>query len=213
MDKNEVKSRWQKLPIFSLSLGLISCLLFFSSAMRQALEYDRAAVAGGEVWRIVTGHFIHWNLEHLLWNVAVFCLLGILSELYDKKGYFLCLSVGTLMIPLILWWLQPDLGSYRGLSGMASGLFLFVALRILIDNFCNRQWLPAAAALVCTIAFFGKVTFETMSGATVFAETGGLYQPVPLVHFVGGLIGISVAMLGIYGDGKRTPVSVSLAVS
>ncbi|MDH4318525.1 MAG: rhombosortase [Desulfobulbaceae bacterium] len=210
MNKNEIKSRWQKLPVLSLSLGLISCLLFFSSTLRQALEYDRAAVAGGEVWRIVTGHFIHWNLGHLLWNVAVFCLLGILSEFYDEKGYFLCLSVSTLMIPLVLWWLQPDLASYRGLSGLASGLFLLMALRVLIDNFCNRQWLPAAAALACTAAFFGKVIFETISGATVFAETDGLYQPVPLVHFVGGLIGISVALLGIHGDGRRNQVTILL---
>ncbi|MDH3348265.1 MAG: rhombosortase [Desulfobulbaceae bacterium] len=196
MQKIKDISTVNTVPLYSISLGVLSFILFYTSAALQALQYDRLAVGRGEVWRILTGHLTHWNTEHLIWNVAVFCGLGILSELYDRKGYLLCLALSSLIIPLSLWWLEPSLSSYRGLSGVASGLFLFVAVRILMDNINNKQWLSVAAAVIFTTGFLGKIIYETITGATVFASTGGLYEPVPLVHFIGGLAGLVVALTG-----------------
>src|SRR4051794_2008646 len=44
------------------------------------LGYERVKVGQGEWYRLLTGHFVHWSGEHLVWDVAVFALLGILSE-------------------------------------------------------------------------------------------------------------------------------------
>ena len=40
------------------------------------LEYDRAAILHGEVWRLVTGHFVHWSVGHLAWDLLAFAILS-----------------------------------------------------------------------------------------------------------------------------------------
>ena len=40
------------------------------------LRYERAAVLSGEAWRLLTGHLVHADRSHLLWNV-----LGLVARL------------------------------------------------------------------------------------------------------------------------------------
>ena len=43
------------------------------------LRLDRAAVLGGEFWRLWTGHLVHGSAQHLAWNVVALLGLGLLS--------------------------------------------------------------------------------------------------------------------------------------
>src|SRR4051812_24588312 len=36
--------------------------------LRQALQYDRAALAAGQWWRVLTAHFVHLDIEHAMLN-------------------------------------------------------------------------------------------------------------------------------------------------
>ena len=38
--------------------------------LRMLLQYDRAALAAGEWWRLVTAHLVHLGWDHLALNVA-----------------------------------------------------------------------------------------------------------------------------------------------
>lgn len=42
------------------------------AAAGELLQYDRQAIADGQLWRVVTGHLVHIGLEHLAWDAAVF---------------------------------------------------------------------------------------------------------------------------------------------
>ena len=40
------------------------------------LILDRTAVGQGEVWRLLTGHLLHYTPRHLGWDLLAFLLLG-----------------------------------------------------------------------------------------------------------------------------------------
>ena len=51
--------------------------------------------------------------------------------------------------------------------------------------------LPAAVGL----GFLAKVGFEAVTGQALFVEAAGLFEPVPLAHLVGGVLGLLVGAL------------------
>src|SRR5690348_16523483 len=56
-------------PLLSV---LLPCLLLAvgGDALRLPLRYDRDAVLHGEVWRLLTGNFVHLGAGHLLEDMA-----------------------------------------------------------------------------------------------------------------------------------------------
>src|SRR5262245_5016247 len=53
--------RWSTLaPLTGLTAALC-ILLAVVPALSTVLQFDRTAILGGEVWRLATGHWTHWN--------------------------------------------------------------------------------------------------------------------------------------------------------
>src|SRR5262245_20822538 len=46
--------------------------------VRQALSYDRAALADGQWWRVISGHFVHLDADHLFVNLMGLVLMWAL---------------------------------------------------------------------------------------------------------------------------------------
>jgi hypothetical protein len=87
------------------------------------LELDRAAVAAGELWRVMSGHCTHWTLAQLFWDGVVFAALGCLCWSEDRGLFWRTLVASALAVSVAVLWLQPEIGSYRGLSGIDAALF------------------------------------------------------------------------------------------
>src|SRR5690348_5494860 len=47
-------------------------------AGREALRYDRAGLSQGQLWRLLTGHFVHLGLEHAALNCLGLVLMWAL---------------------------------------------------------------------------------------------------------------------------------------
>lgn len=92
-------------------------------------RYDRAALSSGEWWRMATGHLVHLNMPHLLFNLlGLFLICELLwRDLPWSHGLGLLLSaaIGT---SALLFWLHPELAWYAGLSGALHGLWAGCAL-------------------------------------------------------------------------------------
>jgi len=167
------------------------------AAAGELLQYDRQAIASGEVWRLVTGHLVHFGLEHLVWDAAVFALLVVLCWRLGPGRCLVSLGVATLAIPAVLFVLQPGLLTYRGLSGLDSALYVTAALglaqRLRADG--RHAWAAAAAGSVA--ALFAKVVYELATGQALFVDAASLgFVPVPLAHAVGGLAGMLAVLPG-----------------
>jgi len=182
-------------PFVTLCMGITALVLFFCGDALSFLQYDRAAIAAGEVWRGITGHWLHWSFDHFLWCAITFLAIGCICESLSRKGYIATLVVAGVVIPVASWFADPGLLYYRGLSGLASAIFVFATVMMTRRAWASKDWsgiwLPAGAG----IAFTGKVVFEYLTGAALFVDSPEIFTPVPLVHLAGGATGLLTACL------------------
>lgn len=172
----------------------------FALAAPAALEYQRAAVLHGELWRLLTCHWVHWSPEHLQWDLVASLGLVVACRAHLRQAAA-ALAASSLAIPLAILVLQPRLATYRGLSGLESALFVQAAVAILLASRVTnradatssarlRAAVPRLAACAALGGFTVKMLWEATTGGGLFVDTAAAgFQPVPLAHFVGGLCG------------------------
>jgi rhomboid family GlyGly-CTERM serine protease len=145
------------------------------------LQYDRAAILHGEVWRLVTGHFVHWSFAHLAWDLLAFIILGAICA--RRRGLFAIVVIGTaLIVSLFLLVACPEVAQYRGLSAIDSALWIWSVFII-----GERR---VGLALTLLSLFLGKLMIESAGGA-LFVD--GI-TVLPVVHLVGAAAGFCASV-------------------
>jgi rhomboid family GlyGly-CTERM serine protease len=183
----------RRTPCASLFLAAAAVVIFLWPGLSAHLQYDRAAVAAGEVWRLVSGHWAHYSFDHVLWDVVAFSALGVACERRSRARFLVCLGTSALAISVSVWLMLPQIQVYRGLSGIDSALFTFLAASMWIDGHQSERPGLQAIAMTCVSAFLLKVAFELNTGRTLFVEemdAGAV--GVPLAHIVGAGCGLLV---------------------
>lgn len=112
---------------------IIACLALLihagEPASSQFLRYQRDAIAEGEIWRILSGHFCHLGSTHLLLNLLGLGLVVMLFINVLKMSNMLMLLLGSMLgCSAGLWFLTPHVSSYVGLSAALHGLMVGAAL-------------------------------------------------------------------------------------
>jgi rhomboid family GlyGly-CTERM serine protease len=152
------------------------------------LQYDRAQVAAGQVWRLLTGQMVHWTARMAVADLAVLLALGLWLETGGRRrALLLALILGAIGVVLGVQLLPPGLTLYRGSSGLASALFVLTALEAARPPARPSARLLALAAL---LLFAAKIAWEAAGGHPLFAGTlpPGV-EVAPAVHLLGGLAG------------------------
>jgi rhomboid family GlyGly-CTERM serine protease len=185
----------QSFPFACLFLVMFAVAASVVPGVADWLQYDRNAVAHGELWRLVTSHFVHWSGNHLFWDALAFGVLGWFCERNSRGSFLRCVGVSALLIPLVLWFALPQMATYRGLSGIDSALFALLATRIAGQAAADKNWLNLSIVSMVGVGFAAKVGFEVLFGTTLFVDSAaaGLI-PVPLAHVVGGLVGLTCGL-------------------
>ena len=142
-----------------------------AAGLRQVLEYRRAAVLQGQVWRLVTGNLVHLGWVHLVRDLAGLFLIWALTV--DSLGEQACLWVrcaSGLAVGAGLLLFSPASAWYVGISGALFGLFCAGALCQLRQRplFAGAMLLGMAAILAWTL-YAGALPGETagLGGAVV----------------------------------------------
>ncbi|RJX17068.1 MAG: rhombosortase [Desulforudis sp.] len=182
-------------PLVTMGMGIIALVLFLCRDALSFLQYDRAAMTAGEVWRGITGHWLHWSFDHFLWCTITFLAIGTICESISRKGYIATLAAAGIIIPVVSWFADPGLVYYRGLSGLASAIFVFAAVMMTRKAYARKDWPGIWLPAVAGIAFAGKVLFEYLSGSALFVDSPEIFSPVPLVHLAGGGTGLLMAFI------------------
>jgi rhomboid family GlyGly-CTERM serine protease len=173
------------LPRFTgLAVAVAAGLWLLLGPVPEALVFDRAAIGGGEVWRLVTGHLVHSDGRHALWDIGALALIGCLME--NQRRLALVAGAGILAVDAGLWWGLPGLEQYCGLSGILNTLFI-VALADLWRR--HRHPVFPFAALALGI----KLLAEAAAGQSLVLDT--LWPAVPLAHVAGCLGGLAFLAL------------------
>ena len=171
-----------------LTVGLAALFAVFGEDGRVLLRYDRAAIADGELWRLLSGHFAHLGWGHYLLNAAGVALVWVLvGHRFTHFQWFLALAALIAGIDLGFWYLDPELGWYVGLSGVLHGV-------LVAGLIVGWRESPAETA-VLLILVAGKLGYEQLLGPLPGSESAAGATVVVNAHFYGAVAGVLVACL------------------
>ncbi len=189
-----------RLPLLTLALAATALTIASLPGAAEGLQFDRNALAQGQLWRLFTGHLTHFDSDHLRWDVLALLLIGTLAERDGRCSTALTLGIAALAIGLAVLWFQPQFTTYRGLSGLDSALFGLVVARHLVAGWRERHRFSVAVGALAALGFMLKTLYELSTGDTAFAQGTG-YAPVPLAHLVGFVVGGAVAVVPVEASG------------
>jgi len=161
------------------------------------LEFNRASFFAGEFWRLFTGHLAHWSAQHMAWDFGAFVALSamILARQSLRDRYPAVLGASVLAISILQLTSVTHLSAYRGLSGVDSALFLFLAADIVLDSWRRSQRATTLVALLCIVGFIGKIIAESSGGSALFAtQMGPGVEIATFAHLVGAAVGMLAAV-------------------
>ena len=184
-----------------MSLALTGALLVFAlPRLQPLLLYDREAILAGELWRLFSGHWVHFSAAHLGCNLAVIAVAGLILETGTAARTARLLLVTPWFISAGLLVCEPQLRCYGGLSGLATAVVVALALAA----FARRRQDPRAGwtAALLLLLFGLKTIFEWHTHRALFAlDANAGYAVVPLSHLLGGIAALILHLL----TGFRVP--------
>src|ERR1700683_111904 len=96
---------------------------------RLLLRYDRAALASGQAWRLLTAHLVHLDLRHALLNCCGLILVwALFARDYSPRQWLLVALGAVAAIDAGLWVCASTVPWYVGSSGALHGVMAAGAL-------------------------------------------------------------------------------------
>jgi rhomboid family GlyGly-CTERM serine protease len=155
-------------------------------ATPEAWVFDRLAIADGEWWRLLTGHWVHSDASHAGWDISMMLLFGVLFEARLQWRLPLVLLLASCAVDAWLWWGVPDLRFYCGLSGILNGVLIVGLLEWWRETRHPLMLLTVAASAL-------KIAIEIHSGQALLTQTA--WPSVPTAHAAGFLCGLALHLL------------------
>ncbi|MGH8267184.1 MAG: rhombosortase [Steroidobacteraceae bacterium] len=174
---------------FGLALLAACALLLSLTAAGHSgallLRYDRAGLAEGQVWRLLTAHLVHLGVRHALLNCLGLVLLWALFARDYTPRQWLPIVLGAMAaIDAGLWWFDSTVLWYVGSSGVLHGVMAAGALAHLRRREPDG-WLLGAFLLA-------KLTWEQWMGALPLSGSDPVVVQAHLYGVVGGLAMASI---------------------
>lgn len=171
-------------PQYYFWLLLIALSTFFEfSGMTSVLRYERYSIEAGQWYRLVSANFVHLNNMHLVMNMlgvglVVFFFAGQLKLL----KWLMLILFSSLLVGLGLYFFNPEVKSYVGMSGVLHALFIVGAVTE-IRRFPISGWM-------LLVVLMGKLIWEQLNGAMPGSES--LIKGHVLVdsHLYGAIAGL-----------------------
>ncbi len=155
-------------------MALAALVIQLHGGWREALVYQRDALAAGQWWRIWTGQLVHFGWPHFIADGGLFVILGWLLERPHPRASRFALVAMPVVITAALYWFDPAMTRYGGLSAVNLGLLVFLACQGWQKNWFDWFW-PAVLVI-----YVGEVVLEATVG---HGHGGGMIQfDDPSIH-------------------------------
>jgi len=185
MGLHKVIGHWQVALVVALVCVFAAA---FGDDAREFLRYDRAAIADGEYWRLLSGHFVHLGYSHLALNLVGLLLVWLLvGRLYSTQRWLFVTVISIVVMDAGFWFLDADLRWYVGLSGLLHGLLLAGAI-------AGVRSLPAESLVICAVVV-AKLAYEQIAGPLPGSESvagGAVVVNSHLYGAVGGALSAAI---------------------
>lgn len=183
-------------PFPLLMAGIMLALAVAGSPARALLSFDRRAIEAGQVWRLLTGHWVHLGYYHCALNLlgltalVVLCPAPLRFAEWTRRVMFLSLGV-----TLGLYMGVPDLHRYVGMSGVLHGLIVLGLVPMARRG--DR------IAIACLLFVLGKIAWECFAGAPLSDARSIGGRVVTEAHLFGTLCGLLYGLaFGIFNKGE-----------
>ena len=182
----------QRAPL-TIALSAIVLLIHLVPCSAESLQLDFESVSSGEFWRLWTGHLTHYHANHLFWDLLMFAGLGFVCESFDRRKYAVALGVMALAISSSVAVWSDHIHTYRGLSGIDTGLFTWLAATQVARSWRQEDWQTSALWLTPLAGLVLKLAYELATGQTLFVDSSD-FIPLAESHFAGALVGFGLAI-------------------
>lgn len=164
-------------PLITLFLGVcVSLLMLLPQPIQTILYFDHQLVALGYGWTLISGHWIHVDLEHLKWNVLTLIVLASIIEIRSKTLLVVSLLMGMICVDVLLFSSYNSVQRYCGLSGILNTLMGIVIYIYWIET---RSMVIIFVGILC----LGKIAIEIIIGQAIFTHNS--WPPYPMAHLAG----------------------------
>ena len=151
---------------------------------REALRYDRTALAAGQEWRLLTAHLVHLDFDHAALNSLGLVLMWALFARDYRPRQWLAILLGSIAaIDAGLWLRDSTVAWYVGSSGALHGIMAAGTLAHLRRRDMDG-WILAVFIVI-------KLAYEQSAGALPFTDSH--FGVVVDAHLFGALGGASIA--------------------
>lgn len=169
------------------------------------LEYQRDATGAALLARSLSGHLVHVGWSHLGWNLLGFLALGALCERGRRGRFVAAVALAAAAIPLALYFTEPGIVRYCGLSGLVSALFGVLATRAIVSHARAGRRVLALLTAAVAAGFVWRLGWIWIRGDLwLLSSTGFQLTPVPQSHAIGLVIGALVESIATF-RGPRSP--------
>jgi len=180
----------KRLPLCTLGLAALALIVFLLPASSALLVFDRAGIANGELWRLLSAHLVHFSIGHLVANISVLIVAGTLIELRSRRLACALYAVSALLIGAGLFLIETDLGIFAGASGIACAAVALLALQGLHDR---GGWRVFCAMLLSGMIL--KIVLEIVFGISAVNAPEAGFVAVPQSHALGVLAAFAVHII------------------
>ncbi|QDT07511.1 Rhomboid family protein [Rubripirellula lacrimiformis] len=197
----------------TIAITVLAVLSHTSAALTGAFELDFGLVAGGQVWRLISGHWTHFDASHLCWDLLMFVVLSAMCERRCGQksawGYAVTIAASLLFISAAIRITCPEIATYRGLSGIDTGLFGWLVVDHSRQSWRSSNRLAAVVAATGLLALIGKLIFEAATGNTLFVDSS-TFTPLVQSHLAGLAGGIAASTIHALGRQSIPPINESI---
>jgi rhomboid family GlyGly-CTERM serine protease len=174
----------------TLALGAVCLLLACTGEpVAAGLAWERSAILHGELWRLWTGHLVHFTASHAGADGLALLALGLLAEpLIGSRRYARVLAGGAFAISLGLLALAPGLHEFRGASGLA-------VMSAVLGGVLAWRCSPATRPMLCcaALALASKTLWEAFAHTAAFTDLPAGVDVAWQAHLLGALLGAFAA--------------------
>ncbi|MCG7539780.1 rhombosortase [Pseudoalteromonas sp. OF7H-1] len=177
------------------SLAILSTILMLFG-LGPHLDFDRNAIADGEIWRILSGQFTHSNWYHLMLNLLGILFIWLLHAEYTTlRKYWLNVLFLGLFTGLMILLFSPNIVVYTGLSGLLHGLIVWGALEDI------KRKLTTGYLLF--IGVWAKICWEQYAGASTDVAKLIDSRVAIEAHLFGAVGGVVLAVIYLFYKTKK----------
>jgi len=182
---------WQRIkqsPDWRYVGAVILFMLLLQVIGPETLRYERDWRQSGQVYRLLTGHWVHVGWTHWSFNsISLVIMASLTTPGWSIRRWLVNTVALALGISVLIYLFNPEVRDFAGHSGVLYGLFILGAVSLFRRDRIVAVLVAAAIIVKVLMEQFDFMDFNTSDfiGARVIIDS----------HMYGAILAIAIALV------------------